>query len=336
VVESHYRGVTGKRNFAAIKKLATKLKNQVGVPDAYIEATAKIVEGVQTVFSGHESWDTMEEEKRVWNELRDYICRKHEIQEELKRVTDQEDASGIALHEVSIEAWQLSMALYETGDHGVAESLQSFGLETRSRAHNLLTVENEELHDLTQKTVAKAIKEGQDIVDTFLKALAHEEAGELKRALKGLTDAKNNTNTPDTLAKMVVTIQTVAEKLRAAPSRPGTAATSKGATSATGDSDSDSDSATETETQPEIEENELDAGDIDSLDDLVELIGDARKEWERELEQSAVLNQVREDHFRKAFGPRPASRAETPAWPVLPRTPPPKDPLGDDSSDGEE
>ena len=59
----------------------------------------------------------------------------------------------------------------------------------------------------------------------------------------------------------------------------------------------------------------------------------ARLLWISELEQAAVLNQVREDHFRKAFGPRPASRALTPAWPILPKTPRPEDPLGMDSSD---
>ena len=63
----------------------------------------------------------------------------------------------------------LNVVTWETGDHTAAEELQIFGLDTRARAHAVLEREMSVLQEATQKQMDVCIKEGEDIVDTFLK-----------------------------------------------------------------------------------------------------------------------------------------------------------------------
>merc|ERR1712159_574796 len=89
------------------------------------------------------------------------------------------------------------------------------------------------------------------------------------------------------------------------------------------------------EEELDCELNDLDAGDIESLETLAKMIDSARKAWLDELDRTGTLSQVKEDHFRRAFGPRPASRATTPAWPLQPRPETPWDPIEDMLDDSE-
>jgi len=311
VVTSDYRGVIGRRAVSSLKKFAAKTKATVGVPEEYGTALEEASQGTEALFEAHAFWDQLEADKTVWRTLRAYISEKDAIRARLLATGADEASKGMDLHQASVEAWQLSMALYDTGDFDGAEELQRFGLETRARSHSVLEQEMAETKATTVKALARAKAGGADVVQTYLDALASDEARAVKNEMEKVEMAIAGTLVPSVLGKASEELRRQAQALRENFASPAKVL----------GSDSES------------EGNELDAGDIDTLDDLAETIDEAREAWEFELAQLATISQVREDHFRKAFGPRPASRAETPAWPLQPWPEKPDDPIGDQARD---
>jgi len=304
VVETEWRGLAGKRAVSSLNKFAKKTKATVGVPAEYGDALVSVAAAVEEGYQNYATWEDLEEDRQTWLGVRDYIRRAPHLQEQLMAINKQDDAKGMALHQASVDAWQLSMALYDTGDRDRAEQLQQFGLDMRSRAHSTLQSEINEIASDTSKALTKAKVAGQEVVDVFVRALATDEASEIKKEMVVVDQATAGVVVPEALIVVDQNLRALAKQLKDDDGQAG--------------ADSDE------------EMNELDAGDIESLNELADVITDARGAWEFELKQVATLNQVREDHFRKAFGPRPASRAETPAWPLQPWPEKPLDPISDE------
>jgi len=291
VLETGWRGMNGKRAIAALKKFAGALAATVGVPKEYSLALEKAAKAAEDALLAFASWATMEEEKAVWRDLREYVKNADDLQEDLAVQADSEEIGGFQLQRVASEAWQLSMALNEIGEQDRAEHLKQFGLDVRAKAQHKLEEEQVASYDESKRTNAEAQKFGADVVESYIKALATEEAMQVKELMETLEMAKNNVIVPSALEETAAGLRNVANVLRE-----------------------------EEKLEVEMDEqlNDLDAGDIDTLDELADLVNAHRLAWLKEMQLTGELSQVYEDHFRKAFGARPASRCTTPGWPLQP------------------